>query len=51
VYDVSRYLDDHPGGIEVLLEVGGTDTTEAFDYVGHSSLAQENLVRYEIGSL
>lgn len=22
VYDVSKYLDDHPGGAEVILEVG-----------------------------
>ena len=25
VYDITNYLDDHPGGAEVLLDVSGQD--------------------------
>jgi hypothetical protein len=27
IYDVTKYLEDHPGGADVLLEVTGTATT------------------------
>jgi cytochrome b involved in lipid metabolism len=36
VYDVTSFVDTHPGGPEVLLEYAGTDATESFDEVGHS---------------
>lgn len=51
VYDVSSYLDDHPGGKEVLLQVSGGDATEDFDFVGHSEDAKETLFGFEIGLL
>lgn len=51
VYDISSYPDHHPGGLEILLEVAGTDATENFDYVGHSSVAEETLRGFEIGDL
>ena len=28
VFDVTTYLDDHPGGAEVMLDVSGQDATE-----------------------
>jgi len=31
VYDVTRYLDFHPGGRDVLTAHGGRDATAAFD--------------------
>eukprot|EP00918_Siedleckia_nematoides_P072200 GHVU01157688.1.p1 GENE.GHVU01157688.1~~GHVU01157688.1.p1 ORF type:complete len:226 (+),score=41.01 GHVU01157688.1:261-938(+) len=31
VFDISHYLDFHPGGVEVMLPVLGTDATKAFD--------------------
>lgn len=42
VYDVTKYLDEHPGGEEVLLEVSGDseDASGAFDDIGHSSDAK-----------
>lgn len=51
VYDVTKYLDDHPGGKDILLEVAGTNATEAFEEVGHSDEAREQLQPYYIGDL
>ena len=42
-YDISEFLDQHPGGEEVVLETAGTDATGAFEDVGHSSDAREML--------
>lgn len=36
VYDVTEYVRDHPGGADVLIDVAGTDATEAYADVGHS---------------
>lgn len=51
VYDVSKFLEEHPGGEEVLLEQGGQDATEQFEDVGHSTDARELLEQYEVGEL
>ncbi|XP_062817699.1 cytochrome b5 isoform X1 [Anolis carolinensis] len=51
VYDVTRFLDEHPGGEEVLLEQAGQDATESFDDVGHSEDAHEMLKQYLIGEV
>ncbi|EED23361.1 cytochrome b5, putative [Talaromyces stipitatus ATCC 10500] len=51
VYDVSSFVDEHPGGEEVLLDVGGQDATEAFEDVGHSDEAREILEGLKIGVL
>ncbi|KAG9299220.1 hypothetical protein G9A89_013868 [Geosiphon pyriformis] len=51
VYDVTNFIDEHPGGEEVLLDEGGKDATEAFDDVGHSEEAYEILKRHYIGEL
>lgn len=42
-YDISEFLDQHPGGEEVVLETAGTDASGAFDDVGHSSDARDML--------
>lgn len=36
VYDVTKFLDEHPGGEEVLMDVAGRDCTKEFEDVGHS---------------
>ena len=41
----------HPGGEEVLIENAGSDSTTAFDDVGHSSDARTMLEQYYIGEL
>ncbi|KAK6508328.1 hypothetical protein TWF506_010423 [Arthrobotrys conoides] len=51
VYDVSPFVDEHPGGEEVMLDVAGQDGTEAFEDVGHSDEAREILTKYYIGNL
>mmetsp|Transcript_44939 Transcript_44939/g.66114 ORF Transcript_44939/g.66114 Transcript_44939/m.66114 type:complete len:134 (-) Transcript_44939:359-760(-) len=51
VYDVTQYLDDHPGGAEVLLDLAGKDADEFFEDIGHSQDARNELAKYEIGTL
>lgn len=51
VYDVTQYLDEHPGGEEVILDCGGDDSTEPFDDIGHSEDAHEILAGLCIGEL
>ncbi|KAI8814746.1 microsomal cytochrome b5 [Cladochytrium replicatum] len=51
VYDITKFLDEHPGGEEVLLEQGGGDATEAFEEIGHSDDARDLLKGYLIGEL
>jgi len=50
VYDVVKFLDEHPGGDEVLLGEGGKDATEAFEDVGHSDEARELMTKFEVGT-
>ncbi len=41
----------HPGGEEVLKEQHGKDASNAFEDVGHSSDAREQMKAYEIAQL
>jgi len=49
VYDVTKFMDEHPGGDEVLLAEGGQDATEAFEDVGHSDEARALLPGMLVG--
>ncbi|CAO2647622.1 Nn.00g085440.m01.CDS01 [Neocucurbitaria sp. VM-36] len=51
VYDSSSFVDEHPGGEEVILDVAGQDSTEAFEDVGHSDEAREILEGMLVGTL
>jgi len=51
VYNTTAFVDEHPGGEEVLLDVGGQDATEAFEDVGHSDEAREILDGLLVGTL
>ncbi|KAK7993080.1 hypothetical protein PG991_016259 [Apiospora marii] len=51
VYDVTKYLHDHPGGADVLVEAAGMDASEAFDNAGHSEDAFEIMEQYRVGRL
>lgn len=51
VYDVTRFLMEHPGGEEVLLQQAGQDATESFNDVGHSADAREMAKEYLVGQL
>ncbi|XP_052870256.1 cytochrome b5-like isoform X1 [Anopheles cruzii] len=51
VYDVTKFLTEHPGGEEVLIEAAGKDATADFDDVGHSTDAKEQMKQYVVGEL
>ncbi|CAE1265948.1 CYB5 [Acanthosepion pharaonis] len=51
VYDITKFLDEHPGGEEVLLDQAGGDGTEPFEDVGHSSDARIMMKNFYLGEL
>lgn len=51
VYDVTKFLNEHPGGKEVLLNNTDQDATEAFEAVEHTMAANEIMLKYYIGDL
>ncbi|OVA00835.1 Cytochrome b5-like heme/steroid binding domain [Macleaya cordata] len=51
VYDVTDYLDEHPGGDDVLLKAAGRDATDEFEDAGHSKSAIELMKSYCIGEV
>ncbi|XP_039061365.1 cytochrome b5-like [Hibiscus syriacus] len=51
VYDVTQFLEEHPGGDEVLLAASGKDATDDFEDVGHSDDARELMKKYVIGEV
>lgn len=50
VYDCTRFLRDHPGGIQSIMIAAGTDCTEEFDAI-HSEKAQKMLKDFLIGEV
>ena len=50
-FSYSKNFFQHPGGEEVLKEQHGKDATNAFEDVGHSNDAREQMIAYEIGQL
>eukprot|EP00252_Welwitschia_mirabilis_P013979 TRINITY_DN30988_c0_g1_i1.p1 TRINITY_DN30988_c0_g1~~TRINITY_DN30988_c0_g1_i1.p1 ORF type:complete len:129 (-),score=24.15 TRINITY_DN30988_c0_g1_i1:33-419(-) len=51
VYDVSRYLEEHPGGEDVLLAAAGKDGTDEFEDAGHSEDARKLMEDYYVGDI
>ena len=51
VFDVSKYIDDHPGGADLLMEAAGIDASEDFDNAGHSEDALEIMRELCVGVL
>ncbi|VFQ66633.1 unnamed protein product [Cuscuta campestris] len=51
VYDVSSYMDDHPGGDDVLTAAAGKDATDDFEDAGHSESAKELMKKFFIGEI
>ncbi|KAI3823008.1 hypothetical protein L1987_10611 [Smallanthus sonchifolius] len=49
VYDVTKFLNDHPGGDNVLLDVAGKNASEEFEEAGHGSAARLMLDEYYVG--
>ncbi|KAI0562487.1 Cytochrome B5 [Gracilaria domingensis] len=51
VLDITSWLNEHPGGDDVLLDLAGRDATREFEDVGHSSDARSQLDHLVIGTL
>ncbi|OMP03666.1 hypothetical protein COLO4_10275 [Corchorus olitorius] len=51
VYDLTKFLEDHPGGDEVLLSATGKDATDDFEDVGHSDSARDMMNQYYVGEI
>ncbi|KAG6531228.1 hypothetical protein ZIOFF_005018 [Zingiber officinale] len=59
VYDVTTFMEEHPGGEDVMLHASGAsvapfssgDATQAFEEVGHSSSAISSMKNYLIGTV
>ncbi|GBF89854.1 cytochrome b5 [Raphidocelis subcapitata] len=49
VYDVTAFLEEHPGGYDVILTSSGKDATQDFEEIGHSNSAREMLNKYYLG--
>ncbi|XP_045772455.1 cytochrome b5-like [Maniola jurtina] len=51
VYDVTRFLDDHPGGADILLDNAGRDASRCFHDVGHSEDAKLWREQFRVGEV
>ncbi|KAL4361360.1 hypothetical protein GQ457_04G013780 [Hibiscus cannabinus] len=51
VYDVTPFIDEHPGGGEVLLSATAKDATNDFEDIGHSDVARGLMEKYYIGEI
>ncbi|GLC45486.1 hypothetical protein PLESTM_001740900 [Pleodorina starrii] len=49
VYDVTEFLEEHPGGYDIILTSTGKDATQDFEEIGHSNSAKKLLDKYLIG--
>ena len=48
-YDITSFLEDHPGGPDVVLQDAGRDATEEFENMFHSMTARKMLDEYLVG--
>jgi delta8-fatty-acid desaturase len=51
VYDVSNFLDKHPGGDLVLRNVAGKDCTDVFENYHQGRVSQSSLGRFLVGQV
>ncbi|KAJ3671539.1 hypothetical protein LUZ60_007618 [Juncus effusus] len=52
VYDVTKFLEEHPGGDDVLLHASASgDATDGFENVGHSPEAVSLMETLQIGTV
>ncbi|XP_076644790.1 cytochrome b5 [Halictus rubicundus] len=49
VYDLTKFLTEHPGGEEALIDSAGKDGTKCFDEIGHTTEAAQLRESYKIG--
>ena len=48
--DVTKYLNDHPGGPEIILEFAGKNADDMFEDIGHSTAARNELAKFVVGN-
>lgn len=48
---MTRFLAEHPGGEEILIDYAGKDATEAFEAIGHSKAACKLVMKFQVGYL
>jgi cytochrome-b5 reductase len=51
VYELTKFLGDHPGGADSIVDASGRDATDAFEAIGHSGQAYDMMFKYQIGIL
>jgi len=51
VYNVSEYMDEHPGGSDIIMNASGGDVTDIFNDVGHSKGAIKLMNKFRIGTI
>lgn len=51
VFDVTKFVGEHPGGKQILLDVAGKDATSDFADVGHSDSAVATMKKFLVGGL
>ncbi|XP_012151920.1 cytochrome b5 [Megachile rotundata] len=51
VYDITKFVKEHPGGEEVLINLAGKDATTCFDEIGHTVEAIQLRETYKIGTV
>ena len=51
VYDVSKFLEDHPGGADSILLYAGGDATEQFEIMHSDSILKKYGPKFVIGNL
>ncbi|XP_044020680.1 cytochrome b5-like [Aphidius gifuensis] len=49
VYDLTKFLTEHPGGEEILLKSAGLDGSDCFDDIGHTREASQLREKYKVG--
>lgn len=47
-YDLTRYIDIHPGGRAILLKMNGLDATEEFEKGKHSSKTKRLMAQFRV---
>ncbi|KAJ0588810.1 putative cytochrome b5-like heme/steroid binding domain, cytochrome b5, heme-binding protein [Helianthus annuus] len=51
VYNVTPFMESHPGGADTILAATRKDATTAFEEIGHSEEAKEMMGKYYVGKI
>jgi len=51
VYDVTKFVQEHPGGPAYIIDYAGNDISTAYDDVGHSEYSAELMLEYYVGEV